>query len=143
MLLHLVGHVIGTLALSPLADRAGRRDLLLVTMVISGVGSALTALVGSYGWFVAATTITGVGIGADLAIVNTLHQRDGAATRARSLYVANLPFLGAWRRRWNLAWPVAYHAADGAAALGCYSHSRARISNTGGESCAQSAGCSR
>jgi hypothetical protein len=54
VLLNLVGYVIGTLALSPLADRAGRRDLLLVTMVISGVGSALTALVGSYGWFVAA-----------------------------------------------------------------------------------------
>ena len=58
MLLNLVGYVVGTLALSPLADRAGRRDLLLVTMVISGVGSALTALVGSYGWFVAARTIT-------------------------------------------------------------------------------------
>src|SRR6516164_3430144 len=36
VLLNLVGYVIGTLALSPLADRAGRRDLLLVTMVISG-----------------------------------------------------------------------------------------------------------
>jgi MFS transporter, putative metabolite:H+ symporter len=65
VLLNLVGYVIGTLALSPLADRAVRRDLLLVTMVISGVGSALTALVGSYGWFVAARTITGIGIGAD------------------------------------------------------------------------------
>jgi MFS transporter, putative metabolite:H+ symporter len=71
VLLNLVGYVIGTLLLSPLADRAGRRDLLLVTMVISGVGSILTALVGNYGWFVVARTITGIGIGADLAIVST------------------------------------------------------------------------
>ena len=66
VLLNLVGCAIGTLVLSPLADRAGRRDLLLVTMVITGLGSVLTAVVDNYAWFVAARTITGVGIGADL-----------------------------------------------------------------------------
>jgi putative MFS transporter len=39
VLLNLVGYVIGTLILSPLADRLGRRDMLLVTMVITGLGS--------------------------------------------------------------------------------------------------------
>ena len=67
VLLNLVGYVIGTLALSPLAERAGRGNPLLVTVVISGVGAALTALIGSYGRFVAARTIAG--IGADLAVV--------------------------------------------------------------------------
>ena len=71
VLLNLVGYVIGTLILSPLADRVGRRDLLLVTMVITGLGSVLTAVVDNYTWFVVARTITGIGIGADLAIVNT------------------------------------------------------------------------
>ena len=71
VLLNLVGYVIGTLVLSPLADRAGRRDLLLVTMVITGIGSVLTAVVDNYSWFVVARTITGIGIGADLGIVNT------------------------------------------------------------------------
>src|SRR5574337_32742 len=71
VLLNLAGYVIGTLILSPLSDRFGRRDLLLVTMILTGIGSALTAVVHSYGLFVAARTFTGIGIGADLAIVNT------------------------------------------------------------------------
>ncbi len=71
VLLNLLGYVVGTLLLSPLADRIGRRDLLLVTMVITGIGSALTGIVDSFSWFIAARVLTGIGIGADLAIVNT------------------------------------------------------------------------
>lgn len=71
VLLNLVGYVIGTLVLSPLADRFGRRDMLLVTMLLTGIGSLYTALVGDYTNFVIARTITGIGIGADLALVNT------------------------------------------------------------------------
>jgi MFS transporter, putative metabolite:H+ symporter len=94
VLLNLVGYVIGTLVLSPVADRAGRRDLLLVTMVISGVGSALTAAVSSYGWFVVARTITGIGIGADLAIVNT-YINEMAPRRERARYTSLIFFFSA------------------------------------------------
>jgi MFS transporter, putative metabolite:H+ symporter len=94
VLLNLVGYVIGTLVLSPLADRAGRRDLLLVTMVISGVGSALTALVGNYAWFVVARTITGIGIGADLAIVNT-YINEMAPRQERARYTSLIFFFSA------------------------------------------------
>ena len=45
VLLSLVGYVIGTLIVGPLADGAGRRDLLLVTMLINGIGSVITAVV--------------------------------------------------------------------------------------------------
>src|SRR5947207_8695841 len=45
VLLNLVGYVIGALILSPLADRFGRRDILLVTLVITGLGSLYTAFV--------------------------------------------------------------------------------------------------
>ncbi|HLL80219.1 MAG TPA: hypothetical protein VKT25_12005, partial [Ktedonobacteraceae bacterium] len=38
-LLNLCGYVVGALILSPLADRFGRRDMLLVTLVITGLGS--------------------------------------------------------------------------------------------------------
>ncbi|MHB8620749.1 MAG: MFS transporter [Chloroflexota bacterium] len=70
-LLSLVGYVVGTLILSPLADTYGRRDLLLVTMAITGIGSLLTGFVSTYALFNVARFITGLGIGADLAIVNT------------------------------------------------------------------------
>ncbi|MDE2006043.1 MAG: MFS transporter [Rhodospirillales bacterium] len=87
VLLNLFGYVVGTLIFSPLADRAGRRDLLLVTMLITGIGSALTAVVDSYTWFVVARLLTGIGIGADLAIVNT-YIGEMAPRGARARYTA-------------------------------------------------------
>jgi MFS family permease len=69
--LNLLGYVIGTLVLSPLSDRFGRRNMLLITMLITGLGSLWTALSPDYTNFVLSRIVTGIGIGADLAIVNT------------------------------------------------------------------------
>lgn len=71
VLFNLVGYVLGALVLSPFADRFGRRDMLVITMVITGLGSLYTAFVGNYTNFILARTITGIGVGADLALVNT------------------------------------------------------------------------
>src|SRR5690348_15461681 len=60
VLMNLVGYVIGALILSPLADRFGRRDILLVTLIITGLGSLYTAFVGDYTNFIIARTITGI-----------------------------------------------------------------------------------
>ena len=35
VLVNLIGYVVGTLVLSPISDRIGRRDMLLVTMLIA------------------------------------------------------------------------------------------------------------
>src|SRR4051794_6662055 len=71
VVLNLAGYVVGTLVLSPLADRYGRRNLLMITMALTGLGSLYNALAPDYTQFVIARIITGMGIGADLAIVNT------------------------------------------------------------------------
>lgn len=71
LLFNLLGYVVGALILSPLADRFGRRDMLLVTLIITGIGSLYNAFAGDYTNFIIARTITGIGIGADLAIVAT------------------------------------------------------------------------
>jgi putative MFS transporter len=71
VVLNLLGYVVGTLVLSPLADRFGRRNMLLVTMAITGVGSFYNAFAPDYLSFNIARVITGIGIGAVLAIVNT------------------------------------------------------------------------
>ena len=106
VLLNLVGYVFGTLTLSPLADRVGRRKLLLVTMTLNGIGSVATALVHSYGAFVAARTFTGIGIGADLALVNT-YIGEMAPREARARYTATVfifsalgSMLGIWIGLW-------------------------------------------
>ena len=106
VLLNLVGYVLGTLALSPLSDRLGRRKLLLVTMILNGVGSTLTALVHSYAAFVATRAFTGIGIGADLAIVST-YIGELAPRGSRARYTAMVfmysglgAILGIWMGLW-------------------------------------------
>ncbi|HEX3690616.1 MAG TPA: MFS transporter [Solirubrobacteraceae bacterium] len=69
--LNLAGYVAGTLLLSPISDRIGRRNMLLVTMVLTGVGSLWNALAPDYTNFVLARVVTGMAVGADLSIVNT------------------------------------------------------------------------
>src|SRR3954449_2187483 len=71
VVLNLAGYVLGTLILSPVADRIGRRNMLMVTMALTGLGSLYNALAPDYTNFVIARIVTGMGIGADLAIVNT------------------------------------------------------------------------
>ena len=85
VVLNLVGYVIGTLVLSPFADRIGRRNMLLITMLITGLGSLYNALAPDYANFVAARVVTGLGIGADLAIVNT-YINEVAPRRARAKF---------------------------------------------------------
>jgi len=69
--LNLAGYVVGTLVLSPLSDRIGRRNMLMVTMLLTGIGSLYTALAPDYTNFVLARVVTGMGVGADLAVINT------------------------------------------------------------------------
>ncbi|MDQ2904446.1 MAG: MFS transporter [Ktedonobacteraceae bacterium] len=102
VLLNLVGYVAGSLILSPLADRYGRRDLLVITLILTGIGSLYTAFVGDYTNFIIARTITGIGIGADLALVNT-YLNEIAPGQGRVKYTAFIfimsslgAFLGIW-----------------------------------------------
>ncbi|MDA3890004.1 MAG: MFS transporter [Allgaiera sp.] len=85
VLMNLLGYVVGTLVLSPLADRIGRRNMLMITMLITGLGSLYTALAPTYAHFVASRVVTGIGIGADLAIVNT-YVNEVAPRRARARF---------------------------------------------------------
>lgn len=87
LLLNLAGYVVGALILSPLADRFGRRDMLLVTLIITGLGSLYNAFVMDYGNFIIARTITGIGVGADLALVST-YINEVAPSNGRARYMS-------------------------------------------------------
>ena len=71
VVLNLAGYVIGALLLAPISDRIGRRNMLLFTMLLTGLGSLYNGFAPDYTQFVLARVITGIGVGADLAIVNT------------------------------------------------------------------------
>ncbi len=102
VLMNLVGYVIGALILSPLADRFGRRDMLLVTLIITGLGSLYNAFVNDYTNFIIARTITGIGVGADLALVAT-YINEVAPSNGRAKYTSLIfimsslgAFFGIW-----------------------------------------------
>jgi MFS transporter, putative metabolite:H+ symporter len=102
LLLNLSGYVVGALILSPLADRFGRRDILLVTLLITGIGSLYNAFVGDYTNFIIARIITGIGVGADLALVAT-YISEVAPNNGRAKYTGLIfimsslgSFLGIW-----------------------------------------------
>lgn len=102
VVLNLAGYVVGTLVLSPVSDRIGRRNMLLITMLITGLGSLYTAFVPDMVNFDIARIITGMGIGADLAIVNT-YIGEVAPRRGRGKFTAVIftlsavgAFFGIW-----------------------------------------------
>lgn len=102
VLLNLLGYVVGTLVLSPVSDRVGRRSMLLITMGITGLGSLWTAFAVHYAIYTRARAVTGVGIGADLAIVNT-YISEVAPANGRARYTSLIfilstlgAFLGIW-----------------------------------------------
>src|ERR1700674_3609747 len=106
VLLNLVGYVIGALILSPLADRFGRRDILLVTLVITGLCSLYNAFVGDYTNFIIARIITGIGVGADLALVATyINEVSPSNVRAKyTLIIFIMSSLGAFLGIWLGLW---------------------------------------
>jgi putative MFS transporter len=104
--LNLAGYVVGALILAPLADRFGRRDMLLFTLLLTGLGSLYTAFVNDYTNFIIARVITGIGIGADLAIVNT-YINEVAPKGSRARYTSLIfimsalgAFVGIWLGLW-------------------------------------------
>jgi MFS family permease len=104
--LNLAGYVVGALILAPLADRFGRRDMLLFTLLLTGIGSLYNTFVPDYTNFVIARTITGIGIGADLALVNSyINEVAPGARRARytsMIFIMSAlgAFFGIWLGLW-------------------------------------------
>ncbi len=67
----LLGSVVGGVSAGVLADRWGRRTLLLADLVIFLVFSLISALVDQYLWLVVCRFVVGIAVGADYAISPT------------------------------------------------------------------------
>ena len=65
------GEMIGSLLLAPLADRFGRRLLFQVNLLTYAVLSVATAFAADLGVFLVLRLLTGIGLGAELTLVDT------------------------------------------------------------------------
>jgi MFS family permease len=89
----LVGMAIGAIGLSPLADRLGRRSVVLGALAIMTCGTLLSALAGSVPFLAAARLLTGIGIGAMVAMT-TLISAEFSNAQRRPLAVAAVATIG-------------------------------------------------
>lgn len=89
----LVGMAIGAVGLSPLADKYGRRAVVLGALVIMTLGTAFSAVAPSVPVLAAARLLTGVGIGVMVAMTTLLSAEFSNAKR-RPLAVAAIATIG-------------------------------------------------
>lgn len=67
----LIGYIVGSLVIGALADRYGRYRMLILTIVLTAVGSFGDAGAQGLGMLIAFRFVTGIGVGADLNLVST------------------------------------------------------------------------
>lgn len=90
----LFGMAIGSILLTPLADRFGRRPLTLAMLVLILAGMALTITAPSAGMLIVWRVLTGLGIGGMMANLNALvaeYSSDARRTTAIAIYAAGYP----------------------------------------------------
>ncbi len=97
----LIGMVIGSLAAGPLADRYGRRLVLLLDFFTYGIAALLSALSPDLTWLITSRVVVGLGVGADFAVVFPyLVEFAGPANRGRvmawAMWAANFGMLLAY-----------------------------------------------
>ena len=89
----LVGMAIGAVVLSPLADKLGRRVVVLGALGLLTAGAGLSSIAGSVPLLAAARVFTGVGIGVMVAMT-TLLSAEFTNIRRRALAVAAVATMG-------------------------------------------------
>lgn len=80
----LIGMGVGSFLVAPLADLIGRRAMILITISLQVVGMLLTTIAPDVTTLAACRFLTGIGIGATIAIVNPL-QAEFANRKRRDL----------------------------------------------------------
>ena len=93
----LAGMAAGSLILAPLADRLGRRPLILFCLATMAVGMLMTAVAGSIAMLSLWRVVTGLGIGGMIASINALTSEFANEKRrdlAVSLMTIGYPFGG-------------------------------------------------
>lgn len=88
----LVGLAVGALTAGPMADRIGRKKVLIMSIIVFGGFSLLTAFASSLNQLTALRFLTGLGLGAAMPNAATL-MSEYAPERRRALLV-NLMFVG-------------------------------------------------
>lgn len=101
----LFGMFIGATAAGSLADRYGRKALMLATLLLYSVATGLTAFAWSYAVLLVLRFVTGLGLGGELPVASTLVAEVAPARHRGRLIVLLESF---WAYGWILAALIGY-----------------------------------
>ena len=101
----LFGMFLGALVAGTLADRYGRKPIMLATLILYSAATGLTALAWGYGVLLILRFITGLGLGGELPVASTLVAEIAPARHRGRLVVLLESF---WAYGWILAAVLGY-----------------------------------
>lgn len=100
-----LGMAIGAVVFGALADRIGRKSVLLITLLIFSLGSFASAFATGYAAFIALRLLVGAGLGGELPVASTLVS-ESVPVRHRGRSVVLLESF--WAAGWLISALVAY-----------------------------------
>ncbi|WP_368658170.1 MFS transporter [Metabacillus halosaccharovorans] len=100
-----IGMAVGALVFGLMADKVGRKQVFIVTLLLFSVGSGLSAFVTSYALFLTLRFFIGAGLGGELPVASTLVSESVPANERGKVVVLLESF---WAGGWLIAALISY-----------------------------------
>lgn len=92
-----IGMAIGAIFFGAMSDRFGRKDVLILTLLIFSIGSGISAFATGYTMFIIIRFFVGTGLGGELPVASTLVSESvSVAKRGRTVVLLESFWAGGW-----------------------------------------------
>ncbi len=100
-----IGMAVGALLFGAMADKVGRKNILIITLLLFSIGSGLSALVSTISLFLLLRFFVGMGLGGELPVASTLVSESVPAHKRGRVVVLLESF---WAVGWILSAIISY-----------------------------------